>query len=211
MRIGFNSNLVRNVSFIICAGFYFFSCSRKPKVGQNPDYRTKDSTNIVDAFSSKEKFENQEQVEVSKDSISFRHFFAENPFKVRSTEFSLLKSIIPKDAKLVREVIPSRQGDSIPDTLIRYLWGNSMIQFISSPYVIRLFDFAAIGDDDKIFKHNIYIGMSYKDFAANFAELKNSKTQFDFVEFEYGEASEFVQVDFEDGILVKIYCHPYTG
>lgn len=145
------------------------------------------------------------------DSISIIDVFARNPFPVEDTFYQNLDSIIPEIAIVEREVIPSRQGDPISDTLISYVWNNSKIQFISTPYVKMMFDYAELMDNQIHLRKGIYIGITYEEFAKNFDQLRNSDKNYEWVEFAYGDGTDYVRCVFENGKLIRVCCLPYTG
>ena len=98
------------------------------------------------------------------------------------------------------------------DTLITIKWENSRVDFYRSSYTKRdLIEYADIYDAAFIFKEGVKIGMSLEEVKSKFAILRNDNKNYKYIEFYYGDATNYTVLFFEDGKLKSVRYMPYTG
>ena len=136
------------------------------------------------------------------DSISIEDIYANNPFPFPYDSISAVY-FIKYINKPVEEI--TKQVQNIK-------WDNSSVEFYrSSSTTMELIDYANIYDTAFIFNKGIKIGMSLEEVKSKFAIFKNDKNNYKYIEFYFGEATDYTILFFENGKLKSVRYLPYTG
>jgi tetratricopeptide (TPR) repeat protein len=144
------------------------------------------------------------------DTLSCEDQLAENPFLF--SQFSV---------ETVKEKLPSLTIESWPDdtddpedgqdSIISMSSGEEIgFTFIKGPET-ALLETAVVKTPDKIFKKGIYVGMGQEDFKSKFPRFQNDPKQYSWIEFYFGDATNYVRFHFRSGKLYMVAFYGYTG
>jgi hypothetical protein len=148
------------------------------------------------------------------DSISIEDIYANNPFPFPYDSISAVYFIkyINKPVEEITKQVQNIHDNELTDTLIALKWDNSSVEFYrSSSTTMELIDYANIYDTAFIFNKGIKIGMSLEEVKSKFAIFKNDKNNYKYIEFYFGEATDYTILFFENGKLKSVRYLPYTG
>ena len=148
------------------------------------------------------------------DSISIEDIYANNPFPFPYDSISAVYFIkyINKPVEEITKQVQNIHDNELTDTLIALKWDNSSVEFYrSSSTTMELIDYANIYDTAFIFNKGIKIGMSLEELKSKFAIFKNDKNNYKYIEFYFGEATDYTILFFENGKLKSVRYLPYTG
>ena len=148
------------------------------------------------------------------DSISIEDIYANNPFPFPYDSISAVYFIkyINKPVEEITKQVQNIHDNELTDTLIALKWDKSSVEFYrSSSTTMELIDYANIYDTAFIFNKGIKIGMSLEEVKSKFAIFKNDKNNYKYIEFYFGEATDYTILFFENGKLKSVRYLPYTG
>lgn len=187
--------------FLILLFVIAVSCSPKNKKAVIPDEKTVMELPQMDN-------------NLTLDSISIEDSYADNPFPFPDDSMTVkyfIKYITKPVEEVSKETYNLHDIQSV-DTLITIKWENSRVDFYRSSYTKReLIEYADIYDAAFIFKEGVKIGMSLEEVKSKFAILRNDNKNYKYIEFYYGDATNYTVLFFEDGKLKSVRYMPYTG
>lgn len=146
------------------------------------------------------------------DSISIEHIYADNPFAFDTLSINKFINYINIPTEQITEAVQNMHDSESIDSLITLKWGDSKVLFYKSSYNnLEFIDFADIYDSNFTFKNGLKTGMSLEEVKSKFDIFKNDTKNYKYIEFYYGDATNYTVLFFNNGKLKSVRYMPYTG